>query len=135
MFWSHKWKRKRIYKFVKKKLDNLLSSYYRCKEISPYSSKEELYLCALMTFDNDMNAMVAGEILKESLETAERIGTPFNLRVVAHTLVTFGMPMELDRIVKQNTKSRFVVGEPEPKSEETFTSYYEIIHKIIPSDI
>lgn len=135
MFWSHKWKRRRVYKFVKKKLQNLLSSYYRCKEASPNSSKAELYLCALTSFDRDMDPVVAKEILHKSLETVERQGNSLNLRVVAHTLIVFGMPMELDHIVKQNTKSPFVWGESKPKLEDTFTTYYEIIHEIIPPNI
>lgn len=134
MSWFHKWKRKRIFNFVKNKLQNLLSSFYKCQAISPNSSKEELYLSALLS--SGVDAEAAAIILETSSENAKKQGESLNLRRVAQTLIFFGMPAEYDSTVKQNTESAFVWGEtPKPKLENTFISYYEIIIETIPENI
>ena len=134
MSWFQKWKRKRIFNFIKEKLHNLLSGFYKCQAISPNSSKEELYLCALLS--SGVDAEAAAIILETSSENAKKHGESLNLRTVAQTLILFGMPAEYDSTVKQNTESAFVWGEtPRPKLEKTFTSYYEIIVDIIPDNI
>ena len=130
----HKLKRKRIFNFVKKKLQNLLSGFYKCQEISPNSSKEELYLCALKS--SGVDATTAAIILETSSESGKKQGKSLDLRKVAQTLILFSMPAEYNSIVKQNTESAFVWGEtPKQKMEKTFISYYEIIVDIIPDNI
>ena len=81
----HKLKRKRTFNFVKKKLQNLLSGFYKCQEMSPNSSKEELYLCALKS--SGVDATTAAIILETSSESGKKQSKSLDLRKVAQTLI------------------------------------------------
>lgn len=127
--------RKKIFKFVTKKLQELLSGFHRCQKVFPTSSKEEVYGCALMYVDG-MDTTTAAAVMELSVERAKRQCETLDLRIVANTLMFFAMPVEGDAIIKQNTATPFVWGDaPKPKLEETFTSYYEIVNSVIPPNL
>ncbi len=123
--------RKKIFKFVESKLNQLLSGYYQHKKLHPNASKDEIYLNALLSVDG-MIQTEASKILEYALETAEKHNQPLDLRGLAKCLIVFGMPAEYDAIVEKNTANPFSNN---AKFEETFTSYYQIVESIIPPNL
>jgi len=130
--------RKKLFKFVKKKLEQLLRNFYKFQKLYPNASKEELYLRSLRVVDG-VDSEDAEMILDILIEMEKRDHElTLNLREVANSMLLNGLPAELNDIVSANTASPFVyagTGMPEPKLEETFTDYYQIVESIIPSDI
>ncbi|MCY4554175.1 MAG: hypothetical protein OXC79_10920 [Candidatus Poribacteria bacterium] len=143
MSWFSNWfsdktikrERKKIFKFVTERLKELLSGFHKCQKKFQNSPKEELYRCALMSVVG-VDGETAAIVMEYSVKSAKQQCESLDLRIVANTLMFFAIPEELNPIIRQNTATVFVYGDaPEPKLEETFTSYYEIVNSIIPPNI
>lgn len=130
--WRHKRLRKRIFRVATRTAKACLLSFYAVLNECPDVPNEESYKLALKCRPG-----YTEERINSVLETArsER-SEPLRFVDVVLAVVTEEMPWEFDSIVGTPLKSRYTFEDgPEPKLEETFITYYEIVASIIPLDI
>ena len=130
--WRHKRLRKRIFRIATGTAKACLLSFYAVSNEFPDVSNEELYKLVLKCRPG-----YTEEKINSILETAgsER-SEPLRFVDVVLAVVMEEMPWELDPIIGTPAKSRYTFEDgPEPKLEEIFSTYYEIVASIIPLDI
>ena len=130
--WRHKRLRKRIFRVATGTAKACLLSFYAVSNEFPDVPNEKLYKLALKCRHG-----YTEEKISSILETArsER-NEPLRFVDIVLAVVTEEIPWEFDGIVGTPLKSRYTFEDgPEPRLEETFSTYYEIIISIIPPDI
>ena len=127
---KHRFFRTFIFRTVKSIAKTQLRSFYAVQSRFPNLPNEELYYHTIMSRPG-----YTEETVRQILEDAKRHDAPLRLRNVVHALVMEEVAWEFDPFVSSSIESRFEVGGHPARTESSFSSYYEIVCEIIPSDI
>lgn len=127
---KHGLHRKFIYRTVRSIAKTQLRTFYAGQSRFPNLSDEELYFHTIMSRPGYTEESTR-QILERAKSSVQwRQDAPLRLLDVVHALVLEEVPMELDSVVRENIKSRFDYFDDQPRTEMSYSTYYEIVCEI-----
>lgn len=128
--WHLKRKRKKIFYAVTNLAQDILNKFNQVKNLYPNAPRKKLYKLTLNLYPYNE------EDIYKILEDAMSYSPDKLLRLIniAQIIVMEGISETYDLYVKNPTKERYSITK-DPKDWEIYSSYYEIIAKVIPEYI